>query len=70
MVPAAALAAVTYRERVRAVCAMAHIGNAARGRHSAAAVKAAANALRSGNAFAGNVYADDVLEHLKTPPDA
>lgn len=64
VVPHAALAAVKYIEKVRAICAMAQIGNAVQCKHSAAAVKAAANSLRSGDAFVGNVYADDVSLYL------
>jgi hypothetical protein len=70
IVPQAALAAVTYIERVRAICAMAQVGNAGQCKHSAAAVKAAANSLRSGDAFAGNVYADDVSVHVALNVDS
>jgi hypothetical protein len=57
------LASVTSLERLRAILAMAHIGNADKGEHSAAAVKAAAAAFRSGEAFKGTVFSDDV-SHL------
>jgi hypothetical protein len=63
-VPQATLDAVAPLERVRAICAMAQIGRARQCQHSAAAVKAAANALRRGDAFKGSVYADDVSEYL------
>jgi hypothetical protein len=64
VVPQAALDTVTPMQRARAICAMAQIGNAHKCKHSAAAVKAAANALRSGDAFRQSVYADDVSAYL------
>jgi hypothetical protein len=60
----AQVAAVLYLDQVRAVLAMGKIGNADRMKHSAAAVKAAGLALRSGAAFEGNVYADATLQYL------
>ena len=54
---------------MRAICAMAQIGNARQCKHSAAAVKAAGAALRRGDAFQGSVYADDVSAYLRDMGD-
>lgn len=65
MVSPADVAAVPYLTQVRAILAMARVGNAARMKHSAAAVKSAGLALRSGAAFDGSVYADATLQYLQ-----
>jgi hypothetical protein len=52
--------AVGYVERLRAMNALAKVGMAARAEHSAAAIKAAASAFRSGAAFQGSAYGEDV----------
>eukprot|EP01025_Chloroclados_australasicus_P054485 TRINITY_DN6460_c0_g1_i1.p2 TRINITY_DN6460_c0_g1~~TRINITY_DN6460_c0_g1_i1.p2 ORF type:complete len:133 (+),score=18.08 TRINITY_DN6460_c0_g1_i1:3-401(+) len=59
-----ALQAVSNLDRLRATMAIAGIGDADRQQHRAAAMKLAANSLRSGEAFRVSVYGDQVLEHL------
>eukprot|EP00892_Ulva_mutabilis_P011879 jgi/Ulvmu1/9063/UM005_0156.1 len=63
-VSAAAMARVSYLDRMRAMNALAGIGNAAKAEHTAAAIKAAAAAFRSGDAFKASVFADDVTEFV------
>jgi hypothetical protein len=56
--------AVGYVERIRAMNALAKVGNSARAEHTPAAIKAAAGAFRSGAAFKGSAYAVDVSMYV------
>ncbi|GAX78756.1 hypothetical protein CEUSTIGMA_g6193.t1 [Chlamydomonas eustigma] len=55
---------VTYVDRVRAVCGMLKIGNAASAEHRLAAQGAAIGAIKSGVVFRANPFADDVESYL------
>jgi hypothetical protein len=64
VVSAEELAAVGVVERLRALNALARIGNAARLELSPAAVRAAVTAFRSGEALAPSQFADGVADFV------
>ena len=61
---------VTYVDRVRAVCGILKIGNAASAEHRPAAQHAAMAAIKTGVAFRTNPFADDVEAYLSAAAPA